>query len=221
MIALSRVLWDDDAGAPPEGDAMEFRLTYEGPLLGASKTDTRATHKHAIRCHFHPQLRRLWETSKPLRDMRAIDPERGHVLVPPMTRIAWLRDQYRRADYDFVPLVTEDLLLHCGISILFLRPDPPGSLIQSGDLDNRLKTLFDAFRLPKDKAEFGQYRAPDADEQPFFCLLEDDRLITRVAVETDVLLAPVSAPPDRNDARLVITVNLRLVSRTWQNGAFE
>ena len=52
MIALSRVLWDDDAGAPPEGDDMEFRLTYEGPLLGASKTDTRATHKHAIRCHF-------------------------------------------------------------------------------------------------------------------------------------------------------------------------
>ena len=38
-------------------DAMEFRLTYEGTLLGASKNNTRAKHKHEIRKIFHKQLR--------------------------------------------------------------------------------------------------------------------------------------------------------------------
>jgi hypothetical protein len=35
------------------------------------------------------------------------------------------------------------------LNILFLRADIPGKVVQSGDIDNRLKTLFDALRMPQ------------------------------------------------------------------------
>lgn len=52
-----------------------------------------------------------------------------------------------------------------------------------GDIDNRLKTLFDALRLPNQTNELVGYDNPAPDENPFFCLLEDDSLITHVSVE--------------------------------------
>jgi hypothetical protein len=42
---------------------------------------------------------------------------------------------------------------------------------------------------------------------PFFCLLEDDRLITKVSVETDSLLEAIKGDP--NDVRVTITVRIR------------
>lgn len=127
-----------------------------------------------------------------------------------------LPERFQCGGYRFVPLVTEDLALICAIEILFLRPDPPGSLIQSGDIDNRLKTLFDALRMPgPDAAELGGNN-PREDESPFYCLLQDDRLISRVSVETDVLLQPTSPEnaDNPNDARLLITVKLKPVNPT-------
>jgi hypothetical protein len=207
-------------------EALEFRLTYEGELVGASRKDTRARHKHEIRRVFHKQLRRLWEITPALANARNTDPASGRLRFdapkgPVFTRFAWLGDQFQRSGYNFVPLVTEDLSLLCGISILFLRPDPPGSLIKSGDIDNRLKTLFDAFRVPASQAELGGYLDPQDDEHPFCCLLEDDKLITSVSVETDRLLAVLSDPPNTNDVRLVITVSLRRAERNWANDPFS
>jgi hypothetical protein len=45
----------------------------------------------------------------------------------------------------------------------------------------------------------------------FYCLLENDKLISKVSVETDILLQDLPPPhvPDEHDARLVITVRLR------------
>ena len=87
-----------------------------------------------------------------------------------------------------------------------MRTDKPGSLIKSGsgDIDNRLKTLFDALRMPKSKDELGRYAGvPGLDEDPFYCLLEDDKFITRLVVETDMLLRPAASS---NDTHLIITV---------------
>jgi hypothetical protein len=63
------------------------------------------------------------------------------------------------------------------LEILFLRPDLPGSLIRSADLDSRLKTVFDALTIPVEVAQLRKYQAPTTDEDPFYCLLEDDKLI--------------------------------------------
>jgi hypothetical protein len=72
----------------------------------------------------------------------------------------FLAGQFARNGYNFVPLVTERLLLLCRLDVLFLRPDPPGSLIKSGDIDNRLKTLFDALRMPENASELGRCEPP-------------------------------------------------------------
>jgi hypothetical protein len=96
--------------------------------------------------------------------------------------------------------------MNCSIDVLYLRNECPGSVIKAGDIDNRLKTLFDALQMPKDEKQLGEYTAPELDENPFYCLLEDDSLIVRAAVETDTLLAPVSKNPDTNDARVIIRV---------------
>jgi hypothetical protein len=46
-----------------------------------------------------------------------------------------------------------------------------------GDIDNRLKTLFDCLTLP-DPNQGYEAETPAQDELPYFyCLLEDDRLI--------------------------------------------
>ena len=71
-----------------------------------------------------------------------------------------------------------------------------------------MKTLFDALRIPVPEENYSS-RVPQEDEKPFFCLLADDRLITKVSVETDQLLEFVGSSPSPDDVRLVITVRLR------------
>jgi hypothetical protein len=110
--------------------------------------------------------------------------------------------------------------LVCGLEILFLRPDQPGDKGWAGDIDNRLETLLDALRIPEANEQY-HLRKPDADEQPFFCLLEDDKLITKVSVETDQLLERTGGLRDNNDTRLVITVRVKPFEIMLDNMSFS
>ena len=157
---------------------MEFRLTYEGLLHGASKGNTRARHKHEIRKVFHKQMLKFWQMHPYLKDAFHAHAFLGRV-QPEKKLFVHLAEQYRRLGYNFVPLVTEELSLSCRVDILLLRPTMPGHVvIQSGDLDNRLKTIFDALRMPNNQDELGGYASPGPDETPFCCLLEADKLLT-------------------------------------------
>lgn len=182
-----------------EGIGVDFRLTYDGNLF--SNGD--ASHKHEIRKRFHKQLRRLWEVHPMLSVWAGVD-----------NKPAWqeIAEQYHCNGYRYVPLATEHHKLIVSLEILYLRTGHPGGVIRAADIDNRLKTLFDALRMPGPNAdELGGYRTPDADEDPFFVLLEDDNLIGNVAVYTDTLLEPTPGMEGRfmnNDARLVINVRL-------------
>src|SRR4051794_11412027 len=77
--------------------------------------------------------------------------------------------------------------------------------------EDRLKGLFDALRRPVNAQEVPGGWVPSPDEQPLFCLLDDDRLITRVNVDTDRWLAAESD----DDVALTIRVSLRAASPTW------
>jgi hypothetical protein len=89
-----------------------------------------------------------------------------------------------------------------------MRRGVPGHLlIPGGDIDNRLKTLLDALRVPHSKDEV--IGSPEAHEEPyFFCLLEDDALVTRISVTTDRFLKPLNADIShpQNEVLLVIQV---------------
>ena len=66
---------------------------------------------------------------------------------------------------------------------MILRPEKPGGIIvQSGDIDNRLKTLFDALCLPPQTNQIPKDEGLSINESPMYCLLEDDSLITSIKV---------------------------------------
>jgi hypothetical protein len=94
----------------------------------------------------------------------------------------------------------------CSLKILFLRREEPGALVsQCGDLDNRIKTLFDALRVPKgDEIARGTPAA-----SPLHCLLESDTLITGFDVRTDRYLAATSNNPKA--VHLTVQVQTALV----------
>ncbi|HEX7759820.1 MAG TPA: hypothetical protein VF459_09975 [Caulobacteraceae bacterium] len=196
----------------PDGCPMRFRLTYEGRLEGNGSP----RHKHEIRKALHPQLKRLWQVEPNLmrwRDYSKEPPLRNPTEAGERGRPVpqALAELYQRNGFSFVPLVTEQAMLSVGIDILFLRPQLPGGLIKSADIDNRLKTLFDGLRMPTSADELGGH-TPAEGEEPFFVLLEDDRLISHLSVETDVLLEPTPSAKGRdlpNDARLVMTISLK------------
>jgi hypothetical protein len=123
------------------GDEVNFRLTYDGPLKAASQSETRRIDKHIMRCAFSRQLGRLFSHRPVLGEMAS----EGRV-----NETMRLIDRYKRGKFGCLPIVREDLHLVCDLDILFLRRENPGSLISGGgDLDNRLKVLFDALRTRK------------------------------------------------------------------------
>jgi len=201
---------------------MEFRLTYEGDLPSSGNT-SHCEEKHKIRKQFHPQLKKLWEQTKSLKDLKHIvfPIEPGTLQTPPLRRVDYLASQFQRVNHRFVPLVTADLWLWCGLDVLYLRNENPGRILQASDIDGHLKTLFDALKMPKQESDLGGYLKPDLDEDPFFCLLENDSLISHLSIETDMMLEHlIGGLPRRNDARLVIKVTLKPDPFGWGNMAF-
>lgn len=162
---------------------MEFRLIYEGSLRGQG---ARAQHKWDIRRALHPQLARLWQ-EHPLSDLAE-----SLLAFPPLDgkpSVIVEKDGLR-----FAPLVTQRLNLYAEIGVLLFRQQPRGTLItDGGDIDNRLKTLLDGLRIPRNNLENRAKPLPEApDPSPFFVLLEDDSLVTKVTVETEQLLRPAA-----------------------------
>ena len=133
---------------------MKFRLKYEGPL----KTNGSKNHKHEIRKAFHPQLKNLLENSGLLiilNKANFMNPENEKSIIKKV------------GNFQFVNLVSSQIGLIAELDIIFMRPEEPGKMINSGDIDNRIKTLFDALRYPKEeqdlayKLEKSQIKWPD------------------------------------------------------------
>lgn len=199
---------------------MEFRLTYQGQLL-ASGSDhrqeyARVPEKHRMRRIFHRQLKKLWYTHPTLVPRTQSDAEgvmtmkmgvQGAHEYP--SHVERLADNWTENGFRFVPLVTKESGLNCKLEVLILRVGMPGAQMQNSDIDNRIKTLFDALQKPDGKQQLGG-ETPQDGEDPFFVLLEDDRLITHLSVETDTLLESVSADEtdQLTDARVVITCTI-------------
>jgi hypothetical protein len=182
---------------------MEFTLVYRGPL----RPNGEVKGKWHIRREIHNQLAELWKQEP---------------LFSRVQNMHFLKDNppdgsssiiHKVNGFRFAPLVCTKLCLVAELTITFLRPEPPGLIItKGGDIDNRLKTLFDAPRMPQTPDEIKD-NTPGAAEDPFFCLLEDDNLITKVSVTTDRLLEP----GDRYFVNLLIAVRTKATVLTCAN----
>jgi hypothetical protein len=235
----ARTVYLDD----PISDApMRFRLTYEGELKSGQKDpgegqwDRLAEHKQSIRKIFHRQLKHLWATNKFLSermehpkygriDHRPVSDGSAYFGAAPDEKIKlseYVASLYQENGYRFVPLVREDISLLCSLRILFLRRDIPGSVISAGDLDNRIKTLIDTLRKPHSANELRGNEAPADGEDPFYCLLDDDKQVSHLEVETDTLLDPPSGngESDRRQVKLIITVDIKPYNATLFNLSF-
>jgi hypothetical protein len=168
---------------------VKFTLIYQGPLKAKSGGDkSRTLHEHEIRKIMHRQLKELWKIQYPLPGLST--GLASHIAGPgrnAQTLVAKLC--VHKGAFKFVPLISNQTGLVCRLDIQFLRRSAPGEIVKhGGDLDNRLKTLFDALRIPDSVGDDVQ---PENSEMPFFyCLLQDDALIIEVNVSTDILLEP-------------------------------
>jgi len=108
--------------------------------------------------------------------------------------------------------VTKNNHLTADLDITLLRPGSPG-VLSGGDIDNRLKTLFDALTIPN-KDQIPSSDTPDPDASPIHCLLEDDGLITGIRVATDRLL---DSAVGRSEVLLVIRVAVSCTRTTLAN----
>jgi hypothetical protein len=177
---------------------MHFYLIYQGPLPASGTRDD----KHHIRRALHPQLERLWRMP-PLSEL-------SRDLNTPEAKNPFDRQTGKHA---FRVLITEAMHLYASLDITVLRSNRPGYVVSGGDIDNHLKTLFDALRYPQIPQEIPTRRAAMPLRGPTYCLLEDDRLIRELSVRVEPLLSP--APP--NEAMVVMRVQVKASRATPEN----
>lgn len=190
---------------------MDFRLIYNGVLPSQSDSNSRIKQKNEIRRKIHLQLRELWSVHPALRGLRDADPQ------APIS-LTGLADRFKRTNvndhiYRFAPLIGAEVGTACSLDILFLRRDGPGQLVvDGGDIDNRIKVLLDGLRMPHGKPEMST-DPPKADEDPFLCLLEDDKYVTDLRISTDRLLPPLEPGEKLHDVSLIIRVKTSVFDR--------
>jgi hypothetical protein len=195
---------------------MRFRLTYDGVLPARRARKSWAPIKWQIREQISSQLSELYN-AHPAIGMRQrivlpgiidLQDEKGSVI---MSAYDVVSDPITVGGHKFLPLVRRSIFLSCELDVMFLRKQMAGRLLSGGDIDNRMQILFDALRMP-DRNELAA-GLPSA--IPTHYLLEDDSLVTSIAITTDRLLSPRSADP--NHALLLIDVTVSVMQLSPYN----
>jgi hypothetical protein len=108
--------------------------------------------------------------------------------------------------HKFYPLARVVFKLKCEIKVdLHVNHEIASVITNVADLDNRLKTLFDALRMPKEPHEIKDHM-PNIDE--FCCLLENDIIISALQIETFRNTAvPTGASLDHVRLNMVVTLD--------------
>jgi hypothetical protein len=190
---------------------MKFTLYYRGPL----KPNGGPKDKHVIREFLHPQIRDLWE-HMPLSHMKEklLDPKRNPDTPPGGNNL--LLDC---CGHTFACVVSKRLHTTAKLNITILRPEQPGNILaQSGDIDNRLKTLLDALTIPPHANQLPKSFTPSDDQKPFFCLLQDDALVTEISIRTLRWLNPDAI--SKAEVVLLINVETDTHLKTFENVDF-
>ena len=196
-----------NSGNMAESGGMRLVLTYSGLLPpNGNRQD-----KHRIRSALLPQLRQQWDIEPVLRQLKEPDPKSGRAPINDISAA------FTKGGFNFVPLVMRQYDLVCYLEITLLRTEAPGAVIQSGgDIDNRIKTLFDSLSIPPNENQISGLQ-PEPEENPFYTLLEDDSLVTGFQIKTERLLEQQA---NANDVRVTIIATVRPTKVTVGNLGF-
>ncbi len=139
-----------------------------------------------MRVQFSSALRRRWTQQNPV----LVDFYTRGLPVELFVENKFCRDdpvrpffQVLSNGYRFIPLVSRRNRLLCELTITLHRREGGFHPVIGGDLDNRIKTVFDALRMPRRNNEIHWSLSGDGKTE-LFCLLEDDSLISKISVET-------------------------------------
>jgi len=179
---------------------VELTLFYRGSLVSNGRRDD----KQRLRRCFHEQLAVFWSQG-PIREIAesllSFDPDEGHLA--------------RVGQFEFAPLVLRKHCAWVALEVQMLRPGPISGVVgKSGDIDNQMKTLLDALAVPPE-TQLPEDDHPRGDESPFYCLLEDDSLVSDLKISVKELLAPTSEP---NEVILLTRCSTRATSRLQNLG---
>jgi hypothetical protein len=213
---------------------VKFTLTFDGALpSGGNGSKTAKKAKWVIRQQFHPQLVELWNLNPALKRIHK------HSVVPKNSVFPWFEGHHQGTEGDgivplaipndhidlcalvdrgedkYKPIVRSSYALTCSLNVLFLRKEPAGHIYQGGDLDNRIKTLLDALSVP----HVDHKRPADCIiDNPMYCLLEDDSLVTGLAVKSERLLSRPDTP--ESQVHLIVEVDVRVTDSRSYNVMF-
>ena len=162
---------------------MEILLEYNDYIPPRYNGESQSGVKQVIRRVFADTLRRKWRDSPQLSEWQ----KKGFT---PAKRGQWAHEpddpdapffMVPMFGFHLIPLVSWHNNLTCDLMIT-LKGETRSAMKRRGDIDNRLKVLFDALRMPLRHREVpGNMFGSGSD--PFFCLLEDDSLIRKFSVE--------------------------------------
>lgn len=181
---------------------MEFCLHYDGKL----KSSDNAAGKHRIRSAFHKQLKSICTDTKfslvfesNLSDTRK--PDEKPLYIEHSGKRFWF-------------LVSEHLRTVVDLDICLLVPHEVGAIVKNGgDIDNRVKTLFDALRVPSVASEIPGTDQFDYSDGGMYCLLQDDKLINKVSIQSFRDFDPISS----DSVRCTIKVTTKITAALWGN----
>lgn len=192
---------------------LKFTLSFEG-RLSTSTSSGRSKRVHLLRRYFHHQLKRNWERNDFLRNWTKVSDGRIQRYED------WLPEHMPVLEgVKFVPLITKEICVECAIDFKILAPSDFKGGVK--DLDNQVKVLFDALKMPQPGSGLSQ--AELASEGDFlYILAQDDGLITKITATSDELLHPVDGGDhfDSNDVRAFIEVHIRPQMPTSDNVIF-
>lgn len=185
------------------GRTMKFHLIFDGNLPPRGKAAS-LERIHDVRMAIHPQMKAMWSVAPLNTNVQWLRPNHG--LGPDQPYPGVLE---RRLKWEFVPLISRAVGLLAEIHVTVLRDRHPNSHQGiHGDIDNRVKTLFDALRVPtlgECNKLVDNVTMPDRT----FCLLQDDDLISKLTVETDRWLG---VEPHRTLAIIQVSIKASQVS---------
>ncbi|MEO6882541.1 MAG: hypothetical protein ABI199_00800 [Bacteroidia bacterium] len=179
---------------------MEFTLFYKGIIKSGNHNSVE--NKNDIRQKIHEQLVTL--RNYPPLNIRA-----------DLFKKSEFPDFHKTVNkYDFFFLVSDKWNMYVELDLKILIPHDYKGF---GDIDNKLKTLFDALRPPKDSSELPSSWTPTSTQNPMLCLLEDDDLIFKVNIDTDYLLDTTLT----ENGEIIIIINVKVKGNSGQIGILD
>jgi hypothetical protein len=177
---------------------MEFFLSYQGSLF----TTGHVKQKFKYRRTFMTQL---MELDQYLKDHK----------VP--SHLGFAPEKMRSVGpFRFLPLITTSCenVVDIDITLLSLCEPCCAKGYPTGDIDNILKAILDGLRMAQNQNEI-RNETPQAGENPFYCLMEDDQIIRNIQVKHERLLFPTSKKLTEKEIFALIKVRIAPKFNGW------